>query len=207
MKTFFRFLPILFLAVAITACDSNSSNDDENLELNVTTVTELAADPFVGFVNGQPVGSGRYTFYSLRENKVVAAGDSATTKWDIALRGTTLLVNGGTSGPGVGQAQVVEGLFEELVEAPVGGWKADAAGSPAITVGSGKGWYNYSPSTMTITPIPGRVIFVQTANGKYAKVRILNYYKGQPATPTQDSLARYFTFEYVIQPDGSRELL
>ena len=54
-----------------------------------------------------------------------------------------------------------------------------------------------------ITPIAGRTIVLTTGEGGYAKVRILSYYRGNPATPSGDS--RYYTFEYVVQPDGSRD--
>ena len=54
-----------------------------------------------------------------------------------------------------------------------------------------------------MTPIAGRTIALTTGDGDYAKLRILSYYRGNPATPGGDS--RYYTFEYVVQPDGSRD--
>ena len=35
----------------------------------------------------------------------VRAADSTGTAWDLGFRGTTIIVNGGTSGPGAGTAQ------------------------------------------------------------------------------------------------------
>ena len=51
-------------------------------------------------------------------------------------------------------------------------------GSPlAICTGSDNGWYNYNRATNLILPIPGRTIVLRTADGNYAKMRILSYYK------------------------------
>ena len=152
-----------------------------------------------------PVGTGRYTFFSLRESREVASADSATTEWDIALQGTNILINSGTSGPGQGAAQIVDGIFEEILEAPSTDWSVDGETGPAILPGSGIGWYNYNPAAQTVTPIPGRVLHVKTADGKYAKIRIVSYYQGAPETPTAESTARYYTLDYVFQPDGSRQ--
>jgi hypothetical protein len=44
---------------------------------------------------------------------------------------------------------------------------------------------------------------IHTADGKYLKVQLLSYYTGAPAQPDLSSESRYYTFRYVIQPDGS----
>lgn len=192
----------LFLLAGVTACDDDPVSSDGGDEVVAERVTDLPADPFVGFVSGRPVGSGNFTFFSLRENRVVE--DSASTDWDVAFRGTTILVNGGVSGPGEGAGQIVEGVFSEIDEAPADGYETDAAGEPALGTGSGQSWYNYNPQTQVVTPTPGRVIIVRTADGLYAKISMVSYYEGNPATPTSENEARYLTFDYVLQPDGSR---
>ncbi len=170
-----------------------------------------AADVYAPSAGIPPAVGGAFTFYSLRENRVVLQhdnpdrADSATVAWDLAFRGTTILTNGGSSGPGQGQAQVVTAAYETVAEAPEGGYASDAPGQPAVPTGSGNGWYNYNGATNLITPIPGRTIVVKTADGRYATVRILSYYRGNPPTPNgQTDAPRYYTFEYVFQPDGSR---
>ena len=81
--------------------------------------------------------------------------------------------------------------------------------SYAITKGSGKGWYTYDGPNNLITATPGRVLVIRTASGKYAKVEILNYYKGgvTPITTASDSIkafdSRYYTFRYSYQSNGS----
>ena len=76
-----------------------------------------------------------------------------------------------------------------------------ASNGLAIPTGSGNGWYNYNPTTHVISPIAGKVIIVKTNDGKYAKVEILSYYKDAPENPTQESEYRYYTFNYVYQPN------
>lgn len=196
------FLVALFLLAGLSACDDDPVSSDDGGDVVSQRVSDLPADPFVGFVGGRPVGTGDFTFYSLRENRVVE--DSASTEWDLAFRGTTILVNGGASGPGQGEGQIVEAVFSEVDEAPATGYETDAEGQPALGTGSGQSWYNYNPQTQIVTPIPGRVIIVKTANGMYAKISMVSYYEGAPATPTAEDEARYLTFDYVLQPDGSR---
>ena len=201
-----RFLALVLLIPALAACDSTdivSTPDPIQAEL----VSDLPADPTTGFDpdTGQPIGANVFTFFSLRTGAIVPNADSASSSWDLGFKGTTIVVNGGTSGPGNGAAQVVTGTFEDLTIAPESGYTSDSAAGNAIPTGSGNGWYNYNGQLNLITPIPGRVLVIRTADGRYAKVRILSYYRGAPETPdpTQDT-SRYYSFEYVFQPDGSR---
>jgi hypothetical protein len=196
---------ILVLAFAAAGCDSSGTDEDFTAP-EVMMAEDIPADPITGLdpMTGRPVGSDEYTFYSLREHQIVPRSDSATTAWDVAFKATTILTNGGSSGPGQGGAQVLEGIFEEISEAPSEGFTADATDGFAIPTGSGVGWYNYNPQTNMVTPVPGRVLLVRNADGTYAKLRILSYYKGAPDAPDADSESRYLTFEYVYQPDGSR---
>jgi hypothetical protein len=197
----------LVATVVLPACGDDPVGEEEEPEVETVLVQNLPADP-TDLVDGdgRPLGAtGRFTFFSLRENKVIPNADSASTKWDVAFRTTIILTNGGVSGPGSGAAQVADGIFEDILEAPAEGWQIDTAARKAIPTGSGNGWYNYNPTGFTVTPIPGRVLLIRTADGKYAKIRILNYYRDAPATidPFSDK-ERYYTFEYVYQPNGSR---
>ena len=175
--------------------------------LSPQTVTSLAPQPSGVSSTGQPLTPRHYTFYSLADNKEIAYTDSASTKWDVAFRGTTILVNGGTSGPGQGQAQVAVGTtYAAQATAPTTGYSSDAATGKAIPTGSGNGWYTYNSATNVITPTAGRVILLKTATGNYAKMEITNYYKGAPANPTSTDPSGYYTFRYSIQTDGSTAL-
>ena len=145
--------------------------------------------------------------YHLETNKIVPASDSASNKWDLAFKGTTIATNSGNSGPGGAGAFVFVGLFNDLKTIPAdSSFRIDNAPSAfAITTGSNRGWYVYDGINQLVTPIPGRVLVVRTASGKYAKVEILNYYKGgtTPATTASDAIKlttqRYYTFRYSFQ--------
>jgi len=180
--------------------------------LTEKTVSGIPADTIVGMVNGQPVGVGKFTFYSIETGSVISNADSNSKKWDIGLRGTTIITNAGTSGPGSGGAFIFKGTFDELKTIPADStFRVDnAPTSYAITLGSNKGWYVLDFVTSLLTPIPGRVLVIRTANGKFAKVEILNYYKGgvtPPANATdaeKSSKQRFYTFRYAYQSNGSK---
>ncbi|MEM6336268.1 MAG: hypothetical protein AAF752_06855, partial [Bacteroidota bacterium] len=114
----------------------------------------------------------------------------------------------------------VVGAFEDITEAPatlltdgnnqcpeIEGFGGVRPGPPlAVCTGSGNGWYNYDAATNIVSPRAGRTIVFRTADQQlFGKMRILSYYQGAPAAPTGDSPGRYYTFEYVLQEDGSRE--
>jgi len=212
MKTITKGL-IGIMAIAIFAACDKDDNDTPTPPLTVNTVNDLIADTIVGIAaSGQPYGSGKYTFYSLENNAIVASSDSNTTKWDIGLRGTTIITNSGNSGPANGGAFVYVGVFDDLDTIPSDSvFRVDNAPSAyAITSGSGRGWYTYTQQTNLVTPTPGRVLVIRTASGKYAKVEVLNYYKGgvtpDASASDDDKLKkqRYYKFRYIFQPDGGK---
>ncbi|MDQ1264889.1 MAG: hypothetical protein QG635_38 [Bacteroidota bacterium] len=189
-------------ALLISACsDSDTTNTPtQNGNLELKTYTELHAD-----TNSTKTPA----YFSLSQNKMIDAADSQTTKWDLAFYATSIYVNSGVRGPGHGGVVIQRNTtMDEITIAPETGYVTEDAYSPsAITGGSGNGWYNYvGPPTHAIVPIPGTVLIIRTADQKYAKVRILNYYKGVPAQIDTSNIPRYYTFEYKYQPDGTRNL-
>ena len=202
----------LGLCIALVAC----SKDEETIVVPVSAITvkDLAADTVTGLgLDGRPQSAGTTTYYSLVDNKVIASTDAASTKWDIAFSSTKILVNSGTSGPGIGGAFVYVGLFDALKTIPADSSFATDnanAASYAIPLGSGKAWYTYDGLTTLVSPIAGRVLVIRTATGKFAKIEILNYYKGGVTLPATASVndklfkQRYYTFRYAYQPSGSK---
>ncbi|MCF2498789.1 HmuY family protein [Dyadobacter chenhuakuii] len=142
-----------------------------------------------------------YAYFSLATGKAVSAGEAQTANWDIAFGKTTIAVNSGSSGPGKAGALVVEQPFEAIAEAPQDGYRSDHDDTFAIPGGSGNSWYKYDMSVHAIRTIPGRTLLVKTADGKYAKVQIISYYKGAPEElPTEES--SYFTFRYALADEN-----
>lgn len=201
---------VLAAVVIFQSCTKDDTSVPQ-VTLIEKIVKDVPADTIVGLSPiGQPVGVGKFTFYSFETNAIVPNSDSNSTKWDIGVRGTTIIVNGGTSGPGNGGAFVYVGTFDDLGSVPADStFKVDAAPNFAVTSGSNKGWYLYVPQTNLVTPLPGRVLVIRTATGKYAKVEILNYYKGgtTPAATDPDAVKiytqRYYTFKFAYQANGT----
>ncbi|TNE71225.1 hypothetical protein EP331_10010 [bacterium] len=191
----------LFSIALFNGCEDSSTNTDSE-PLEATTVTDLDA-----------TGTS-YVFYDFKTGDIVANTDSATTNWDIGIKGATIIVNSGVSGLGTAAAQIVDGLFDEYDEAPQSGYVSDTAEAKAIT-GNG-GWYNYTGSAETgpqhaILPIPGKILVFKNTDGTYTKMQIISYYRGNPDTTTEAFInrdtrpdARVYTFRFITQPNGSR---
>ena len=201
----------LVLSIALVAC----SKDEETIVVPVTAITvkDLPADTVTGLgADGRPQYAGSVTYFSLVDNKIVASSDVASTKWDVAFSSTKILINGGTSGPGIGGAFVYVGLFDALKTIPSDSTFAiDNSNAAKFAIPqTSAGWYIYNGLTNIVTPAAGRVLVIRTASGKYAKVEIINYYKGGVTLPTtaseSDKLSkqRYYTFRYAFQPNGSK---
>lgn len=198
MKQLFK-LSTLFLLLAIPFMGCDDDDEKPVVALEATTVSDL-----------QSVGS-KFVLYSFSKNAVIPNADSATTQWDIGFRNTTIILNGGTSGPGRAAGQIVEGIFDELNEAPADGYLVDG-NEKAI---KGSGWYTYTGQAPSgpqhaVLPIAGKILVLKTADDKYVKVEMLSYYKGNPNTATAEfaSLATrpaspFYTFRFIYQPDGT----
>ncbi|NOS56886.1 MAG: hypothetical protein HOP37_11610 [Cyclobacteriaceae bacterium] len=196
---------------------SCSNNDPSPVALTPVTYKNLNADyaPIVFTPTGEavrPKQTNRFTFFSFLTGTLVNRTDSATAKWDVAFRGTTIIVNGGTNRKGNAGVQLVDGAFEDLLTAPIDGYSTDnqvddrkpVPTSYAIQDQSEKGWYSFDPLTRLIAPIPEKIIVVKTSDGRYAKMQILSFYQGAPATVNSlADLDRYYTFRYIYQPGNS----
>lgn len=194
----------------IAACNKNStgSEGDPVSEIEVEQVEDFDA-------RGE---DDHFSFFSFRTGGEVARSDSATANWDIAIRGTSILVNSGVSGPGSGGALLLDVPFEEVSVAPSEGYAEDADEVLAIPTGSGNGWYTYTGGgnpPNAILPIEDVTIILKTADDShYVKMEVLSYYEGNPDTSTDEfantetrPAARYYTFRYAIQQtEGLRDL-
>jgi len=196
-------LSVLSLLVLImTGCDDSSTGgvapvDAErvtDLPANVNTVFSPAAPD--ADIPGDTENNPGYTFYDLDAGQVVE--DSLSSEWDIAFGSTNILANSGQGG-GI---QVVSSPYDDVMEAPADGYAAE-----------NNSWYTYVSSLFAVFPNEDETIVVMTPEGNYAKIEILSYYEGNPdtesaefANPATRSSSRYFTFNYTLQRDGSREL-
>ncbi len=195
-----RLSVLLFLVLPLAAgCASTQRSNALDSSAGGTIRVDSVA------VGGSGMGGGAegpYTLYSLATNRVVPNSDSASASWDLAFLGTTVRLNGGTSGPGSAAGRVVDAEFDALSAAPEAGLIADGEGDCprggplAICTGSGNGWYTYSGA---VAPLPGKTLVLRLADGSgYAKVRFVAYALSEPLA--DGSRPRYYTFDYARLP-------
>ncbi len=203
MKTPFKFISLLAFSLLIASC----SEDDNGPTLDPVasnTASNIPAPQTGG--QGEPTG-GPFTKFSFATGAIT----TSDTEWDIAFRGTTIAVNGGTitgtndepERNGNAAAHIATGTFASVLTAEGFTYAQDADTAFAIPTGSDNGWYNYNFMTNVVSPIPGRILVVRTHDGKYAKVEFLSYYRDAPTSP--DGFvdeSRFYTFNYVYNPNA-----
>ena len=196
---------ITFLSVI-----SCKKDDDGNtlLAIEAELVSNLDATAIRDFTTNPPSISGPFTKFDFSTGTTT----TSDTQWDIAFRGTTILVNGGESTgiseeparTGNAAAYIDNATFTNVTSINETIFKQDnVTTGTAIASGGGQGWYNYDPATNTITPI-GNTIVVRTRDNKYAKIQILSFYKDAPAEITAEIAQNdldFYTFNYVYQPN------
>ena len=198
----------LLLSVLIlffTSCEK-SSNSDIIVNEDVITFFELNASQYI--VNpSDSVLTGKYEKFSFSEGDTVSHDN-----WDVAFRGTTIIVNGGDSyninqPERIGNAAVyiATGVMLDIRTVDLSKLEQDNTSGPAIVddLGiSGDGWASYDMSTHIISPIAGRILVFRTHDDKYAKMEIVYYYDSPNPDPSNGDYGGYYTFNYVYQSDG-----
>ncbi|WP_111308946.1 HmuY family protein [Confluentibacter sediminis] len=195
-----KFFTLAVLFISILSC-SDDNDDAPFLVIESETISNLHAPQSGGQGSGEDI-SGAFTKFSFSTGQAT----TSETEWDIAFRGTSIILNGGTSlgttdepdRTGEASGYIADSTLGGITKVNTALLKEDSDKGYVIT-----GWYTYSgPPKHVITPTPGKVLVIKTHDGKYAKVEILSYYKDAPENPdglTDES--RYFTFKYVYQPN------
>lgn len=200
MKTI-KLLALLAIFVGFSSC---SDDDDNNptLQVQTETVTNLYAPQEGGM--GQPI-SGDFTKFDFSSGSIT----TSATEWDIAYRGTDIILNGGISKEltdepdrtGNAAGYIANGTMASLTSVNTSLLAQDSQNAHVL-----ENWYTYTgPPSHLILPTAGKIIVVRTRDGKYAKIEILSYYKDAPEDITVDIAtndSRYFTFNYVYQPNS-----
>lgn len=213
----------LFYVLSLTmAVACSKKNDPAVLQDGKSRVIKDLMGDTSATVGGGGTGSFRPLYFSFTKNDsiVVATSDKASLKWDLAFTGpynSEVYVNSGTDennpgygGPGKGAVIVANVPYDDVDMAP----SYEAFESSAISKigwdspGSGGiGWFFYSLDNHICVPVKNRTFLIRTASGRYAKLEILNIYKGNPPVVTDLFWpSPYLTFRYFVQEDGSRVL-
>ena len=206
---------VLFIAtVLLSGC---GNDDDDGLEqpleeqppadTTAPSATQSPADvaPQLDVVSFTIDATSReaWAYFSFTTGDTVEVADPLNSMdWDLGFQRTKVILNGGVSGPGKGSATLLKDVeFEGVKEAPADGYAVDSDANLAIVAESEEGWYIYTgPPNHWILPLEQRVFVVQAADGTFAKVRFIGYYKDNDNKKD----GGFITFEYVHQPDGSR---
>ena len=140
--------------------------------------------------------------------------DPFETEWDIAVRGTMIIVNGGVeTGSGneperlqdVSLSAYIDILnknYDAVSVSPylksVENW--DKAGQPKIPNISGQGWFEDDGTY--ITPLKNKTIVLRTTDNYYVKIGMYSYYKDAalPENSSKDDQG-YYTFQYSFNPN------
>ncbi len=207
MRNLKSILIMAVVAITISSCEKNNEPILEPVESK--TVTNFHAPQTTDFTKNPPATSGEFAKFSFKTGAKVTGDD-----WDIAFRGTRILVNGGTAIGLVDEPNrtanaslaIETGTFASIVKAPAdSNFKQDAANTYALPHGSGKGWYTYNGQTNLVSRIAGKVIVVKTIEGNYAKMEITSYYKDNDSSNSANG--RYYTFNYVYNPNAGDKSL
>lgn len=197
----------LILAMVLVLGLNSCSKDD-----NTQTLLEVKTQLIENFHAPQEGGQGESVYGEFTKfNFATGQKTTSETEWDIALRGTIILVNGGEktgiddepNRTGNAAAYIANGTMASIAAVDLDNLQEDAINAQAIQTGSGNGWYLYAgPPTHLITPIAGKILVFKTHDGNYAKMEILSYYKDAPENPDAfTDLDQYYTFNYVYQPN------
>ena len=182
----------LALGLLFTSCskDDVTPEDENNNTLEVLAVKDLDGN------------TKEYAYFSLEQKKEV---EESSTDWDIRMQGTTISFGNGASG------QLAEGVFASYNTAPETGYSNS-------NIGGSNSYYTYTNANEpqhAVLMKPGTLIIVKTGKGKYAKIEMISYYKGNPSVTTAEFAdiptrqakwpVKYYTFNYVLQPNGSNK--
>jgi hypothetical protein len=195
---------VILLSIIILFFYNCEDDSPAPLDIVYSTIEDLHAPQEGG--QGQPI-SGEFTKFDFDSGLAT----ESSTEWDIAFRGTSIIINGGSSlgtanepeRTGDAGAYIYDGLMTEMSIVDTALFEQDSSEGYAIATGSGNGWYTYAGApTFLISPTPGKILVFRTRDGKFAKVEILSYYLGAPENPDAfTDPSRYYTFNYAYQPN------
>jgi hypothetical protein len=221
---------LVLLAALAVSCGKDDPVRPSLEDGKSTVIYDLPGDTEASMsdgVNGKDERDFHTFLFRFRDKKQIwirTKADSAqwlkTVDWDIAFTGpynseiyvnnADYLHNPGYGGEASGTAVVLlHQSYESVVEAPSDetfdqselnkiGWASSEGSS---------GWFNYSLNTHIMQALPNRTYAIRLPDGNYAKLQLINAYKGNPPAVTDMYWpAPYYTFRYFVQRDGGKNL-
>ena len=206
-----KYTSSLFLLsfLLFTSCEKNST--EEILWWHNADVIELDASNYeLSIIDTSATGN--FVRFSFSEGGIVT-----NENWDVAFRGTTLIVNGGEKAnvdqpdrTGNAAVYIDIGSMSQINSVDTNRLLQDNSSGSAILKNimiddlgvSGQGWASYSFSTHLFSPRAGRILVFRTHDDKYAKMEIIYFYDSLNPDTGNGDIGGYYTFNYVYQSDG-----
>jgi len=205
-----RLVLLLFLLILLfTSCEKNST--EEFLWWHDADVVELDASDFELNI-ADTSATGNFVKFSFSEGNTVTHDN-----WDVAFRGTTLIVNGGEKAhndqpdrTGNAAVYIATGSMSAIDSVDVTKLLQDNSSGSAILKNimiddlgvSGQGWASYSFSTPLFSPRAGRILVFRTHDNQYAKMEIIYFYDSLNPDTGSGDIGGFYTFNYVYQSTG-----
>jgi len=178
-------------------------------QVTVTTTGDITTGTLDATAGGLAGAADQpYLYVDLRTGAKVALTDleaRSSAAWDVALKRSSLRVNGGDSGTGARTLAVAfAATLAEVTSGPATGYVADdfatdacalvtlPGGEPASAFGE---WYGYDVDTHAVTPKP-EVYVVERGDGSRTAFRVVTYY-GDPASAMRGA---YYQVEWKQLP-------
>lgn len=228
----FSMVAPLVVTMLFAAC-SSSDDDDKRPALEdgkSTVIYSLAGDLEIS-MGSMAIDPNKvegdfkpfvYSFKNKRQHWLHKEKEefAKTTDWDIAFTGpynAEIYINSanqekspGYQGDAKNTAVVLIKKDYDLVEAAPSDEEFDNSKVSLIgwsAIENDHGWFQYDEQNHIMKTLPNRTYVLRLANGKYAKLQIINAYKGNPqAVSDMNWPAPYYTFRYFVQEDGSKNL-
>ena len=203
---------ILFLLSFFLFTSCEKSSNDEILWWHGADVIELDASDFELNI-ADTSATGNFVKFSFLEGGIVT-----NNKWDVAFRGTTLIVNGGEKAhndqpdrTGDAAVYIATGSMSEINSVDTNRLLQDNSSGSAILNNimiddlgvSGQGWASYSFSTHLFSPRAGRILVFRTNDNKYAKMQIIYFYDSLNPVTSDGDIGGFYTFNYAYQSNGA----
>ncbi len=167
-----RWIPVLLLIAALTACSNDGGTAPET---DPALWTEV--DPEGGFITVVEAGdlySEKVIYFSFEDGgERFPLNPDDSTDWDLSFRFAWIQTNGGVSGSGEVAVQPVD--FAEYLtfdRAPGGDYFADTDELLAFDIG--QGWYRYIQG-IDEWFINDRVYAIRALDGRYFKLQVINF--------------------------------
>ncbi|MCX8472421.1 MAG: HmuY family protein [Sediminibacterium sp.] len=197
----------------IISCSVQVTGPDTIIGNIYREYNNLPADTFIGINSmGRAYGANKFTFFNLDSNKIISSSDSNSNKWDIAFKGTTMILNGGTSGPGKVSGFLQIGIYDTTVNLPKDStFYVDNGINLALS--KYNRFYNYNSIKFTVSPKPGVFFIIRTNQNSLCKLQIYSLYKNKIdlTNPTlfatygaNDlfSISNYYSFQFQLVTNG-----